>query len=110
MTSFNPLDLLLSPAYAQAGQAPQGGGLSFLLMPIVLIAVMSFLLIRPHMKPATEPRAFLATLPNGAHVITNPVLAAFLLVIALFSFPLFFLIFLSPFLPSFLPSPSLSPP
>src|SRR3546814_8558664 len=47
MTSFNPLDLLISPAYAQAGQAPQGGGLSFLIMPIVLIAVMYFLMIRP---------------------------------------------------------------
>src|SRR3546814_12637117 len=71
MTSFNPLDLLISPAYAQAGQAPQGGGLSFLIMPIVLIAVMYFLMIRPQMKRAKEHRAMLETLGNGDEVITN---------------------------------------
>src|SRR3546814_1914001 len=71
MTSFNPLDLLISPAYAQAGQAPQGGGLSFLIMPIVLIAVMYFLMIRPQMKRAKEHRAMLEKLGNGDEVITN---------------------------------------
>src|SRR3546814_8918566 len=62
MTSFNPLDLLISPAYAQAaGQGAQGGGFtSFsLLMPIALIAVMYFLMIRPQMKRAKEHRAML---------------------------------------------------
>src|SRR3546814_10446101 len=76
MTSFNPLDLLISPAYAQAGQAPQGGGLSFLIMPIVLIAVMYFLMIRPQMKRAKEHRAMLEKLGNGAEVITNGGMAA----------------------------------
>src|SRR3546814_247915 len=71
MTSFNPLDLLISPAYAQAGQAPQGGGLSFLIMPIVLIAVTYFLMIRPQMKRAKEHRAMLEKLGNGDEVITN---------------------------------------
>src|SRR3546814_12441480 len=71
MTSFNPLDLLISPAYAQAGQAPQGGGLSFLIMPIVLIAVMYFLMIRPQMKRAKEHRAMLEKLGTGDEVITN---------------------------------------
>src|SRR3546814_15743796 len=71
MTSFNPLDLLISPAYAQAGQAPQGGGLSFLIMPIVLIAVMYFLMIRPQMKRAKEHRAMPEKLGNGDEVITN---------------------------------------
>ena len=72
MTSFNPLDLLISPAYAQtAGQAPQGGGLSFLIMPIVLIAVMYFLMIRPQMKRAKEHRSMLEKLGNGDEVITN---------------------------------------
>src|SRR3546814_17833207 len=71
MTSFNPLDLLISPAYAQAGQAPQGGGLSFLIMPIVLIAVMYFLMIRPQMKRAKEHRAMPEKLGNGDEVITH---------------------------------------
>src|SRR3546814_13507630 len=74
MTSFNPLDLLISPAYAQAaGQGAQGGGFtSFsLLMPIALIAVMYFLMIRPQMKRAKEHRAMLEKLGNGDEVITN---------------------------------------
>ena len=69
------LDLLISPAYAQAaGQAAPGGlfggGLS-LLFPIVLIAVMYFLMIRPQMKRAKEHRAMLEKLSKGDEVITN---------------------------------------
>ena len=72
MNSFNPLDLLISPAYAQAaGQPAAGGGLSFLIMPIVLIAVMYFLMIRPQMKRAKEHRSMLEKLGNGDEVITN---------------------------------------
>jgi preprotein translocase subunit YajC len=72
MNSFNPLDLLISPAYAQAaGQPATGGGLSFLIMPIVLIAVMYFLMIRPQMKRAKEHRSMLEKLGNGDEVITN---------------------------------------
>src|SRR3546814_5655597 len=74
MTSFNPLDLLIPPAYAQAaGQGAQGGGFTTfsLLMPIALIAVMYFLMIRPQMKRAKEHRAMLEKLGNGDEVITN---------------------------------------
>src|SRR3546814_19438468 len=71
VTSFNPLDLLISPAYAQAGQAPQGGGLSFLIMPIVLIAVMYLLMIRPQMKRAKEHRAMLENTANGNQEYTT---------------------------------------
>ena len=69
---MNLLDLLIAPAHAQAaGAAPQGGGLSFLIMPIILIAIMYFLLIRPQMKRQKEHRAMLDTLSVGDEVITN---------------------------------------
>jgi len=71
------LDLLISPAFAQAtGAAPApgglfGGGLGGLLFPIILIGVMYFLMIRPQAKRAKEHRAMLDKLGNGDEVITN---------------------------------------
>src|SRR3954468_10346370 len=67
------LDLIVSPAYAQAtAPAPGGfgGGMSFL-FPILLIGVMYFLMIRPQMKRSKEHRAMLEKLGNGDEVITN---------------------------------------
>ncbi|MCA0394557.1 MAG: preprotein translocase subunit YajC [Proteobacteria bacterium] len=69
---MNLLDLLIAPAHAQAaGAAPQGGGLSFLIMPIILIAIMYFLMIRPQMKRQKEHRGMLEKLSVGDEVITN---------------------------------------
>ena len=70
------LDLLISPAYAQATGTPVpgglfGGGLGGLLFPVILIGVMYFLMIRPQMKRAKEHRAMLEKLGNGDEVITN---------------------------------------
>jgi preprotein translocase subunit YajC len=70
------LDLIVSPAYAQAAGQPApgglfGGGLGGLLFPIVLIGVMYFLMIRPQMKRQKEHRAMLERLANGDEVITN---------------------------------------
>ena len=42
-----------------------------LLFPIVLIAIMYFLMIRPQMKRAKEHRAMLDKLAVGDEVITN---------------------------------------
>lgn len=71
----NALDLLVSPAYAQAaGSAAPGGlfgGMGGLLFPIILIAVMYFIMIRPQMKRQKEHRAMLEKLGNGDEVITN---------------------------------------
>jgi len=69
---MNLLDLLISPAYAQA--APATGApsmMSSLLLPIVLIGVMYFMMIRPQMKRAKEHRGMLEKLVKGDEVITN---------------------------------------
>lgn len=73
---MNLLDLLISPAYAQAAGQPApggmfGGGLGGLLFPVILIGVMYFLMIRPQMKRAKEHRAMLEKLARGDEVITN---------------------------------------
>jgi preprotein translocase subunit YajC len=67
------LDLLVSPAYAQA-TAPAPGGLGSMtsLLPIIFIGlVMYFLILRPQSKRAKEHRAMLEKLGNGDEVITN---------------------------------------
>jgi len=73
---MSPLDFLIAPAHAQAAApaaAPGlfGGGLGGLLFPLLLIAVMYFLMIRPQMKRQKEHRAMLDKLGNGDEVITN---------------------------------------
>ena len=66
------LDLLISPAHAQAAPAAGTGSMmGSLLFPIVLIAIMYFLMIRPQMKRAKEHRAMVDKLALGDEVITN---------------------------------------
>ena len=72
----NPLDLIISPAFAQAAGQPAGGGLfggglGGLLFPIILVAIMYFLMIRPQMKRQKEHRAMLEKIAVGDEVITN---------------------------------------
>ena len=72
----NPLDLIISPAFAQAAGQPAGGGLfggglGGLLFPIILVGIMYFLMIRPQMKRQKEHRAMLEKLGVGDEVITN---------------------------------------
>jgi preprotein translocase subunit YajC len=69
---MNLLDFLIPTAHAQAaGAAPAGGGFGMLLFPIILIAVMYFLMIRPQMKRAKEHRGMLEKLAKGDEVLTN---------------------------------------
>lgn len=71
---MNLLDLLISPAYAQAAApaTPGAGGLmSTLLFPILLLVVMYFIMIRPQMKRTKEHRAMLEKLSKGDEVITS---------------------------------------
>jgi len=73
---MNLLDLVISPAYAQAAGQPAsgglfGGGLGGLLFPIILIGVMYFLMIRPQMKRAKEHKEMLGKLATGDEIITS---------------------------------------
>ena len=69
---MNPLDFLIAPAHAQAAAAPAAPSMmSTLLFPIVLVAIMYFLMIRPQMKRQKEHRAMLEKLSKGDEVITS---------------------------------------
>ena len=66
---MNLLDLLISPAYAQA--APSGDPGFIGLLPIVLMFVLLyFLMIRPQMKRAKETKAMIEALQKGDEVVT----------------------------------------
>ena len=58
------------PAVVVAAPAPQGG-FCMLLFPIILIAIMYFLMIRPQMKRQKEHKAMLDKLSRGDEVITS---------------------------------------
>ena len=69
---MNPLDFLIPVAHAQAAAAPAAPSMmSTLLFPIILIAIMYFLMIRPQMKRQKEHKAMLEKLGKGDEVITN---------------------------------------
>ena len=65
------LDLIISPAAAQAAPAQQGSPISLLVMMVLFFAVFYFMAIRPQMKRAKEHRALLAGLSKGDEVLTN---------------------------------------
>ena len=66
------LDLIISPAAAQAAGAPApGGSLMSLAFPIVLLVVMFFLMVRPQMKRQKEHRELLGKLAKGDEVLTS---------------------------------------
>ena len=71
------LDLLISPAAAQAAGAPAGQPslLSSLALPALFFVVVFFLMIRPQMKRAKEHRELVAKLAKGDEVLTNGGLA-----------------------------------
>jgi preprotein translocase subunit YajC len=63
----------ISPVLAQAAPAAgaQGGGMSMIIMMVVLFGLMYFMMIRPQMKRQKEHRTLLAGLANGDEVVTN---------------------------------------
>lgn len=66
---MNPLDLLISPAFAQAaGQQPSPWSLPIML--VVFFLVFYFFIIRPQSKRSKEHRAMLSALAKGDEVVT----------------------------------------
>ena len=64
------MDFLISPAYAQAAGA-QPSMMSSLLLPLIFLAVMFFLIVRPQMKRAKEHRTMIAAISKGDEVVTS---------------------------------------
>ena len=65
------MDWLISTASAQSAGAGGPSGMGALLLPIIMIVVFYFLLIRPQSKRAKEHRAMVAALEVGAEVATS---------------------------------------
>ncbi len=65
------LDLLISPAAAQAAGQPQGSPFSFVIMMVLFFGVFYFMAMRPQMKRQKEHRELLAKLAKGDEVISN---------------------------------------
>ena len=65
------LGFFISDAAAQTAQQPQGGGFSFLLTMVGLIALMYFLMIRPQQKRQKELRQMIDALAAGNEVVTG---------------------------------------
>ncbi len=64
--------MLISAAYAQAGDAAGGSDLITSLLPFVLIfGIFYMLLIRPQQKKAKEPKETLASLKRGDRIVTG---------------------------------------
>lgn len=61
----------ISPVLAQAQPAPQGGGMSMIVMMVVLFGLMYFMMIRPQVKRQKEHRALIGGLAKGDEVVTN---------------------------------------
>lgn len=66
------MDFFISNAYAEGGAAAaQGGGWEALLFPVLMIAVLWFLMIRPQQKRAKEHKTMVEALKKGDEVITG---------------------------------------
>ena len=65
------LNFLISNAYAQSGDlAPQGGGMSFIVMFAVFFIFIYFFIWRPQNKRAKEQQNLLDSLAKGDEVVT----------------------------------------
>ncbi len=67
---MNILTITLLQASAPAGQAPAGGGASFIVMMVLLFAIMWLFMIRPQRKQQKELEKFRSELKKGDKVVT----------------------------------------
>ena len=68
-----PISPVLAEAAPSAGA--QSGGMSMIIMMVVLFGLMYFMMIRPQMKRQKEHRALISALAKGDEVVTNGGLA-----------------------------------
>lgn len=61
---------MISVAHAQAAGAPQGSGMSSLIMMVAIFAIFYFLMIRPQQKKQKELKALIDGLQKGDEVLT----------------------------------------
>ncbi len=63
--------MLITPAYAQAAGAPDGGGLLISMLPFILIfVIMYFLILRPQQKRVKAHQEMVRNLRRGDTVVT----------------------------------------
>ena len=62
--------MLISNAYAQAAGAVPANDLTQYLLPVLMVGIFYFLMIRPQMKKAKEHKALLSNLAKGDEVLT----------------------------------------
>ena len=66
------MSFFISDAMAQAaGGGPAGGGMEGLILPVGLIIMLYFLMIRPQMKRQKEHRKMIDSLAKGDEVATD---------------------------------------
>ena len=65
------LGFFISDAAAQTTGVASPGGLSTLLLPVLLIGVFYFLLIRPQQKRQKEHKQMVDTLAAGSEIVTG---------------------------------------
>ncbi len=65
------MSFFISDAFAQAADAPSGPGLEGLILPVGLIIMLYFLMIRPQMKRQKEHRKLVESLAKGDEVQTE---------------------------------------
>jgi preprotein translocase subunit YajC len=63
--------MLISPAYAQAGDAATGGGIEAIIPIVLIFIVFYFLLIRPNQKKMKEHKQTLNAIRRGDRVVTG---------------------------------------
>lgn len=62
---------IISNAYAQAGNAPAGGGLEMVIMLAVFGLIFYFMIYRPQAKRAKEHKTMMASMSKGDEVLTS---------------------------------------
>ena len=68
---MNLLDLLISPAMAQAASTPQGSMVQTIVMIALFFFIFFVFIIRPQSKRAKEHREMITALAKGDEVVTS---------------------------------------